>query len=104
MSNEEKLIYLAHSGNGIEELKTLLQKHVDINFKDPSGYTALHYYSIRGEYESIKLLIENGADMNIKDNYGRIPFHYYYNKKEKKIYDMLYETYSNYDIKRNIKG
>ena len=47
-----------------------------INFRDPSGRTALHYAAINlGDMELVTLLIENGADVNARSSSGEFPIH-----------------------------
>jgi len=48
----------------------------DLNFTDNSGWTPLHYASIRGNYDIAEFLIEKGADINSKYNDGWTPLHY----------------------------
>jgi ankyrin repeat protein len=50
--------------NDIDNIKLLISKGVDVNKKEPSGKTALHYAQ---NLEIIKILVEAGADVNVKD-------------------------------------
>ena len=57
------------SGN-IAAARMLLDKGVDVNWKDKSGYTALSWASGYGHVQIVKLLLDRGAKINIQDNSG----------------------------------
>ena len=54
-------IWQAAVDNDIFRVKKLLLKGVDVNSRDSSGYTALHYASRNEFFEMVKILIDNGA-------------------------------------------
>ena len=69
------LRYAIKSGN-IGALKSLLQKDININEKDNTGKTLLHYAIDDKEKNNIaivKLLLDKDADVNMKDNDGNTP-------------------------------
>lgn len=53
----------------------LINNGADINTKDKSGNTPLHYCIYYKNYKLMKLLVNNGADVNVHDNNGRTPLH-----------------------------
>ena len=61
-----------------EIINFLIKKGVNINInaKNKSGATALHYASSMGGLDTIKLLFERNANINAKDNNGDTPIHY----------------------------
>src|SRR5690606_9252951 len=65
------LIEASKEGN-FERVKELLNKCVDINFKDNSfyGWTALMWASHRGHKNIVKLLIKNNANIDIQNDVG----------------------------------
>ena len=52
---------------------------IDVNSKDPSGYTPLHLACENGHKEVVQLMLkeskELGIDVNSKDQYGSTPLH-----------------------------
>lgn len=70
----EVLLFNAVVENNITELNGLINKHhVNINYRSPSGLSALHYASLEGSFECIKLLIDNGAEIDVQDSQGCSP-------------------------------
>ena len=55
--------------------KVLLQKDNNPNFRDGSGWTALHWASWNGIDTIVALLLESGADINLTTNNGFTPLH-----------------------------
>ena len=47
-----------------------MKTKIDINVKEPSGYTPLMKVALRGYGDICRLLIENGADVNVKSRGG----------------------------------
>jgi uncharacterized protein len=66
-------------------LSTLLQKGVDINLRDGSGDTPLHWAAMLGSSAAIPSFIQNGAKVDIQDHYGNTPLHSVYNVECAKI-------------------
>jgi len=54
----------------IQEIRSYLMSHCDINISDLSGVTALHLASELGDLESIRWLIQFGAWVNVQDHQG----------------------------------
>ena len=61
-SNANKSIFIASGIGDLEAVKIHLESGVDVNLKDDSGWTALHYASDRKNVAS--LLIQQGAKLN----------------------------------------
>ncbi|KAF8531950.1 hypothetical protein BDD12DRAFT_902622 [Trichophaea hybrida] len=55
--------------------RLLLEKNVDKNAKDRSGWTALHYAVENEDEAMVRLLVEQGADKTIKDNRNEAALH-----------------------------
>ena len=49
---------------------------IDLNIKNSSGLTVLHFVCMRRLHEYIRPLIKNGANVFIKDEFGYNPFDY----------------------------
>jgi len=69
-------IWQAAIDNNISKVKQLLLKGVNVNCRDSSGYTALHYASRNNFFDMVKMLIDNGACVNcITKAGGDSPLH-----------------------------
>ncbi|RZK87875.1 MAG: ankyrin repeat domain-containing protein, partial [Pedobacter sp.] len=66
---KEILTHAARVGN-LDILKELIHKQVDLNQRDPKGYTPLILACYNNQYKAAALLIENGADVNAADDGG----------------------------------
>ncbi|KAI8852051.1 ankyrin repeat-containing domain protein [Chytridium lagenaria] len=66
MDFERSMHGYAHQGK-LDKVKASIRKSPsDIDVKDPSGYTALHYAARQGHLEICESLIAAGADVNAK--------------------------------------
>jgi Ankyrin repeats (3 copies)/Ankyrin repeat len=60
----------------LEQVKQLvLEKGIDINASDNSGWTLLYHASAEGDYTLTKWLVSNGAIVNKPNNLGLTPLH-----------------------------
>jgi ankyrin repeat protein len=66
------LIEAAKSGDK-DVLKSLLQKHADVNVTEADGTTALHWASYHDDLEAADLLIRAGAKVNAANDLGATP-------------------------------
>ena len=68
--------YLMHRNEKIRQtVMMLLRSGADVNAKNVSGETPLHWAADKGVYEMVTVLLENGADFNAKGNFGKIPLY-----------------------------
>ena len=73
----------------LAKVKSLIEKGADINAKDTSDRTPLHYAIEYGHKDFVELLIVNGADVNAKDKDGNAPGHVALRKNNSAILDLL---------------
>lgn len=66
------LINSVAKGN-IEIAKFAIDNGADINFRDQSGYSSLHFCALNKYPDLTDLLIEKGANINIRDEHGNSP-------------------------------
>ena len=62
----------------LETIELLIKKGVDVNSKDKSGYTPLHWAAEYGHKKIVELFLDNGSDVNTTaDGYciGATPLH-----------------------------
>ncbi|XP_034452602.1 ankyrin repeat domain-containing protein 39 isoform X1 [Hippoglossus hippoglossus] len=71
----ERGIWSAAKDSDLERVKSLVQKGTDINVRDSSGYTALHYASRSGHLAVCKFLLDNGACASPQTPGGATPLH-----------------------------
>lgn len=70
------LLIIATTQSDSDTIKSLLEnEHVDPNFVDDNGCSALHYAAIQGDAEKVELLLAKGAQVDIQDEYGNTPLH-----------------------------
>jgi pectate lyase len=73
----------------LAKVKGLIEKGTDINEKDVSGKTALHYAVEYGHKDVVEWLIDNGANVNAKDKDGNTPAHIALGKYNRPILELL---------------
>ena len=68
----------AQLANAMEKMdraavRTLLQKHADVNAPQVDGMTALHWAAYQDDLESVELLLRAGANVKATNRYGFAP-------------------------------
>ena len=58
---------MAAMSGQIDELKKLIQRKENLNARDKSGHTALHYAAVKGNIEMVTTLIQAKCDVNVED-------------------------------------
>ena len=82
----------------LAKVKSLIEKVADINAKDESGQTALHYAAEYGHKDVAELLIANGADVNVKNKDGNTPGHVALRQNHGAVIDLLITKGANLDF------
>ena len=96
-------IHEAAEEGDLEAIKQHLAAGTNVNAKDESGRTTLHWVSIEGHKEAAKLLIANGADVNAKDDKSLTPLNFSASNNNKEIAEFLIEKGADMNA-RNNKG
>lgn len=65
---------MACANDFIEIVKYLLENGADVNFKNQSSNTPLHWAALNGRVSIVEFLLEQKADPNVKNEFDRIPF------------------------------
>ena len=86
----------------VEILNILVEKGVDINAKDKSGWTPLHTAVANKNDALVKALISNGADLTIKDESGWTPLHTAVANKNDALVKALISSGADLTIKDSI--
>jgi ankyrin repeat protein len=73
---DKELIEAARRENNLPEIRRLLSVGADVNVRDSSGNTPLHWASGHGNFPVVTELVEHGADIEAKDNGGDTPLHW----------------------------
>ena len=89
--------------NIFDQVKTLLQQNIDINYKDKDGQGVLHLAASKGDARIIEALIEAGADVNSQDKYLETPINIAIVAGQTEIIKKLIEKNARPDHK-NING
>ena len=82
-------IHEAAEEGDLEAIKRHLAAGTDVNAKDESGRTTLHWVSIEGHKEAAKLLIASGADVNAKDDKSLTPLNFSASNNNKETAEFL---------------
>lgn len=69
------LMIAASIREGDELVDMLLSKEADVNAKNYSGQTALHFTASKNNLETARKLISHGATARVKDKRGQLPLH-----------------------------
>ena len=70
-------LYLAASQGHVEEVDTLADAGAGLGWKDPGGWTALHYAAIQGQAGAVRSLAARGgrAAVDARNNENLTPLH-----------------------------
>jgi hypothetical protein len=71
-SGQQTLLHLSAILGFHRLLKYLVDRGVDLDVRDASGYTALHFAALCGRLACARILVEGGADVEIVDARGRL--------------------------------
>lgn len=69
------LMIAASLRDGDDLVDMLLNKEADVNAKNYSGQTALHFTASKNNLETARKLISHGATARVKDKRGQLPLH-----------------------------
>ena len=80
----------------IERLKSDISEGAWLDLKNESGWTALHYATVKNSEKMIKLLIKNGADINMGDEKrDQTPLHFAAMTGKKEAVELLLANNAN---------
>lgn len=85
---ESFLIAAAQNGN-IEDIQSLIEYGVQINWKNANGTTCLIEATKKGHYHAMKLLLEYHADVNLLNSDGYAAIHICVKRNDIKGLDIL---------------
>jgi len=66
-------LFFAIAEENINEVRSLLDRGVDPNFRDYEQRCPLHIAAGVGNLDIIQILVDRGADVNVNDRWGRTP-------------------------------
>jgi ankyrin repeat protein len=82
------LITAAREG-GLDSLRLLLKKGVDINYQGYAKWSALMSAALAGSADSAAFLLDNGADPNIRDAQGKTALRLAIESKHDRMKELL---------------
>jgi len=88
-SEADSALFAAADEGNTEAVKQAIAAGADINTKDESLMTPLHWAAVGGHKEVVELLIAGGADVNAKDDTGGTPLDRAIFNKDTEIGDLL---------------
>ena len=83
------LMWACYSGSSIESIQVLLSWDPDLDLRDTTGYTALHWAVISAHYHAGKYLVDAGADLNIRDENGKTPYDWAKERGQEEQYSYM---------------
>jgi ankyrin repeat protein len=72
MSAGQALLSATERGD-IEQMQGLLAQRVEVNARNPQGWTSLHVAAAGGDIAVVELLLRHGADVNAQSHVGATP-------------------------------
>ena len=93
-----KLINAVKNGD-IKNVRELIEKGADVDAKDKSRWTALHWAACSGKVDISTFLIEKRADVNAKNNDGGTALHWAALNEHVDIAKILIENGADVDAK-----
>ena len=96
----EPSIHVAARVGGLAKVKAFLKNGVDVNARDPDGYTPLQFAVQSGQEDVVELLIAKGADVNVEDDRGETPLHDAAAKGHKEVAELLIAKGADIDAKK----
>lgn len=91
-------IFESVKNDNLKAVEIYITNGMDVNIKDNSGWSPLHYAADRGNNNVVRLLIESRADVNIKSNEGKTPLHIAVQKNKVEIIKLLLKKGANINL------
>ncbi|KAK1304037.1 hypothetical protein QJS10_CPB11g01204 [Acorus calamus] len=89
----ESLLFLAADRGLLESVKRLIEFRVELDFKGPNGWTALHAAVFRRNREIAEELLKCKPELNNKgDDSGNTPLHYAVANHDSKMMELLLKS------------
>ena len=82
-------IHTAVQLGNLAKVKVFVEEDADINVKDDSGFTPLHYAARGGHKDIAEFLIANGAGFNTKNNAGQAPIDVAVERNHRNLVQLL---------------
>ena len=98
------LLMLASKRGQEEEVRQMLDKGANVNYKDKDGYTPLIIASYDGHVEVVKLLVDKRANVNLKDNYDQNALCWASQQGHIEVVKLLVDKVSTLDSQDDVGG
>ena len=82
-------MFYAAKANDSALVNELLKQGAELEWRNPSGLTALYIACANGSYEAAEALCAHGAELDTRDNYQQTPLMLAANSGSTKICEML---------------
>ncbi len=91
--DREKLLWCALQCQNVRAARLLLDSGVQVNARDPSGWTPLHLAAMSGRNDLVSILLDNGAEVNAREEQEqKTPLHLAAARENKDLTSLLLDN------------
>ena len=101
MKKANKMLWEGVKEDDFDKVRIALNFRAEVNVKDNSGWTPLHWAVDYNRLEIAQFLIPSGAELNAKDKLGQTPLHRAAVRNSLAVAELLISSGADLDAKDN---